>query len=79
MRSLPQTKEEHSPWALVFLLLAATLFGLFWLWQRGKLEESLEGGAPVQEAAPAPLRQVDLDTLEASTVNIAIPAFEDIL
>ena len=74
---IPQ-KKERSPWAIVSILLVVFLFGLFWWWQQRQLpDDSFQQEPATQMRAQESVdTSLDLSLLEASAVNIAIPAFE---
>jgi hypothetical protein len=75
MHTLPRKTRERSHWALVSILTAVLLFGMFWVSQY-----------PTYEPVPIPTQpqtdsrsNFDVSDLEASAVNINIPSFEEVL
>ena len=76
------TEHARSPWAVVIVLLVILLFGWFWLLESSRLKNESHAtpmAIPVVEnKSDAIADELDLSTLEANAVNIAIPSFEEL-
>lgn len=82
MSNAPRTNRERSPWAVISILIIIVLFGLFWFWQKQKLQQQDISVAPsttnpvvIQKSQDDSL--FDFSTLEANVVNTTIPYFSE--
>lgn len=77
-----RTTREKSPWAVISILIAIALFGMFWLWQKQQIASSIPQPMMAQQqpvVRTAPKTTPTINDLEASAANIAIPSFEKVL
>ncbi len=78
MQGEPRTTRERSPLAIISLLIAILLFGLFWLWQKETIQQQSNSSSLTQINTTTLAREEPIPSflqLEASAVNIPIPDF----
>lgn len=78
--NLPKEEPTRSPWAVIIIFIVALLFGFFWFRETEHIKESYIIPVATMPGMPTPKKtnELDLNTIEASAVNIAIPSFEEL-
>jgi hypothetical protein len=70
----PREEKERSPWALVCILCAVIIFGVFWMLKEQRLRNVPASAAPTSANASA---FGELKYLQASAADVSIPSFSE--